>query len=380
MKYYTITIQKNERPAKSQPSPTKSNQRSVRLAKATKQAKISVIVPVFDTESYLAETLDSVLSQSFEDLELICVNDASRDGSLEILKEAAQSDNRIMIVNNDTNKGVATSINRGLDHASGEYIQVLGSDDLLEGTALETLWETSLQENLDACLYGVEPFVHSKDYSNQLLRDKLEGYREYYAISTRYPAMSGRQLMREMIRNGEYRCSNGPQFVRHRFIGDNKLRLIDGIVHEDNAWTFSMLFYAERTRLMPSKLYLRRLRGSSIVTSKKSHRHLEGLLASAAESLRLVLGETHTSSEELEAFQAVLAGMLMQALGTLRELDSHEKAQIELPQDIAVRMFYALLQQIIEAESVSCSTPTDDTLRKDSSSLLQRALRRIFAQ
>jgi IS5 family transposase len=335
---------------------------------------------VFDTEPFLAETLDSVLSQSFEDLELICVNDASRDRSLEILEEAAQSDNRIMLVNNDTNKGVATSINRGIDRASGEYIQVLGSDDLLEGCALETLWETSQREGLDACLYGVEPFVHSENCSSQLLRDKLEGYREYYAVPTQYPAMSGKQLMCEMIKNGEYRCSNGPQFVRHGLVRDNGLRLIDGIIHEDNAWTFSMLFHARRARLIPDKLYLRRLRESSIVTSKKSHRHLEGLLVSAAESLRLVLREQHNSPEELEAFQAILTGMLMQALGTLRELDPHEKTRVELPHDIAGRMFYALLQQVIDAESASCNTPANGMTRTDSPSRLRRALERVFTR
>ena len=101
--------------------------------------KISVIIPVYNVEKYLRECLDSVINQTYKELEIICVNDASTDSSLNILEEYSRKDNRIIIVNNKVNSKLGPTRNHGMEYATGEYVHFLDSDDWLELNAYEKL-------------------------------------------------------------------------------------------------------------------------------------------------------------------------------------------------------------------------------------------------
>ena len=101
--------------------------------------KISIIIPVYNVEKYLRQCLDSVINQTYKDLEIICVNDASTDSSLSILEEYAQKDNRIIIVNNPINSKLGPTRNNGMKYATGEYVHFLDSDDWMELNAYEKL-------------------------------------------------------------------------------------------------------------------------------------------------------------------------------------------------------------------------------------------------
>ena len=85
-----------------------------------KKPFVSIIVPVYNTENYLRECLDSILNQSLKNIEVICIDDKSSDNSLDILKEYSEKDKRIKIIENDENKGVSITRNNGLDNANGE--------------------------------------------------------------------------------------------------------------------------------------------------------------------------------------------------------------------------------------------------------------------
>ena len=101
--------------------------------------KISVIIPVYNTEKYLKECLDSVLTQTFKDMEIICVNDGSTDNSAAVLNEYAQKDSRIKIVTQQ-NQGLSAARNSGLDVATGEWIYFADSDDAVPRDALLVLY------------------------------------------------------------------------------------------------------------------------------------------------------------------------------------------------------------------------------------------------
>ncbi|MDR2067263.1 MAG: glycosyltransferase family 2 protein [Endomicrobium sp.] len=100
---------------------------------------ISVIIPVYNTESYLRECLDSVVNQTFKGIEIICVNDGSPDNSKSILEEYAKKDNRIHLID-QKNQGVVTARNNGIEVAKGKYIYCLDSDDKIAINALEILY------------------------------------------------------------------------------------------------------------------------------------------------------------------------------------------------------------------------------------------------
>lgn len=115
---------------------------------AKKQPKVSILVPCYNVEKYLPECLDSIVGQTLNDIEIICINDGSRDSTLDIIKDYAKRDNRIVIIDKE-NEGYGKSMNRGLDVARGEYIGIVESDDWVEPDAFETLYNAAKKNKAD---------------------------------------------------------------------------------------------------------------------------------------------------------------------------------------------------------------------------------------
>ncbi len=109
---------------------------------------ISVVVPVYNTSIYLKECLESLIGQTYKDLEIICINDGSTDNSLEILKEFQKKDNRIKIITQE-NQGLSTARNKGISEAKGEYISFIDSDDWIDLNFYEKLINALEEQNAD---------------------------------------------------------------------------------------------------------------------------------------------------------------------------------------------------------------------------------------
>ncbi len=116
---------------------------------------LSVIVSVYNVEKYIAECLDSILSQEGVDFEVICVNDASPDRSIEILQDYAERDSRVRVVNLEKNGGVSHARNIGMSLAQGEYLLLIDGDDKLEAGFISSLYELIRKTNVDrvGCSY-----------------------------------------------------------------------------------------------------------------------------------------------------------------------------------------------------------------------------------
>lgn len=102
--------------------------------------KVSIIIPVYNTEKYLTQCLSSALNQTLKEIEIIVVNDASTDRSLNIIQEFKKKDNRIQLINFEKNKGNGIGRNTALNKAKGNYILFLDSDDWLENKAAEVCY------------------------------------------------------------------------------------------------------------------------------------------------------------------------------------------------------------------------------------------------
>ena len=103
--------------------------------------KVSVIIPVYNAEKYLRQCLDSVVSQTFKNIEIICLNDGSIDNSLQIVEEYQQKDKRIILVDLKQNKGISHARNEGVKFAKGNYIAFVDSDDYIEHDYIEYLYD-----------------------------------------------------------------------------------------------------------------------------------------------------------------------------------------------------------------------------------------------
>lgn len=116
-------------------------------------AKISIIVPVYNVENYLRDCLDSLVAQTFYDIEIICINDSSTDNSAKILEEYASRDNRIRIIN-QPNQGPSVARNKGILEATGEYIFFVDSDDRIESNTCELLYNRTTETGADLILFS----------------------------------------------------------------------------------------------------------------------------------------------------------------------------------------------------------------------------------
>ena len=111
--------------------------------------KVSIIIPIYNGEKYLKRCLDSILAQTYENIELVCVNDGSKDGTLDILKEYQKNDSRVIIIDKK-NTGVSDSRNLGIKKSTGQYIAFCDADDMYEKNYIEKLYTFLTKKNVDA--------------------------------------------------------------------------------------------------------------------------------------------------------------------------------------------------------------------------------------
>lgn len=135
-------------------------------------AKISVIVPVYNVEKFLEKCLNSIVDQTFKDLEIICVNDGSPDNSIEILNRFAEKDSRIKIISQE-NAGLSAARNTGMQAANGDYISFVDSDDWLDLNFYEKLYEAAEKYDADIVAAGIKR-VRSYKWKYHLKIDKEE--------------------------------------------------------------------------------------------------------------------------------------------------------------------------------------------------------------
>lgn len=111
--------------------------------------KVSIIIPVYNTSEYLEKCLNSVLNQNLENIEILIIDDASTDNSLQILERFKNSDQRIVLKEFEYNQGQAIARNWGISHAKGDYILFVDSDDFSETNVLKDLYNEALKDDLD---------------------------------------------------------------------------------------------------------------------------------------------------------------------------------------------------------------------------------------
>lgn len=124
--------------------------------------KVSVVVPVYNAEKYLAKSIESMLSQSLKEIELILVNDGSKDKSLAICEEYAKRDSRIIVINK-RNEGACIARNTGISIAKGKYIQLVDADDYIENNMLEEQYNLGEKTNAEVVMCGMKFDVHKKN-------------------------------------------------------------------------------------------------------------------------------------------------------------------------------------------------------------------------
>lgn len=199
---------------------------------------ISVLVPCYNVEKYVAECIDSILAQDFEDYEVICLNDGSTDSTPEILHRYADEDSRIRVIDKP-NSGYGASMNRGLDEARGEYIAILESDDFIEPNALGSLYTAAKLNNARAVkanfyFYWSKP--EPRNEKNELICEsapELVNPREFHELFWYMPSIWS-------------------ALYERAYLDENGIRFLEtpGASYQDLAFTFKVWACADRIVLL----------------------------------------------------------------------------------------------------------------------------------
>lgn len=237
--------------------------------------KVSVVIPVFNAAPYLCGCLDSVLNQTLKDIEIICIDDGSTDGSAAILAEY-EGRGRVRVVT-QANAGQGAARNRALELAQGEYVYFMDADDELgERDALSLLAAEMDRNRLDVLFFDAETRM---DEGVRFRNGRIRA--EDYIRRHDYPDVyDGKGMLAAFLRNREYTVSPCLMLLRRGFVEAAGLRFPEErLFYEDNIFMSRVMLAAKRAGHRPWRLYIRKVHEGSTVTSAPTPRHLRGYLA-----------------------------------------------------------------------------------------------------
>ena len=241
--------------------------------------KISVLIPAYNVESYIAECLDSVLRQSLQDFEIICIDDASTDNTLSILREYEVRDNRIKVYTHDKNMGQSCGRNHALEYASGEYVYMLDADDMIRREMFEELYLLGHAENLDVIGFETENFSADSEFMKNV-RIKTLTYSDT-------EVMDGHEALNYCMENETMSLSVPTFFIRREYLIQNNIRFVEGILHEDVGYILELVVKAVRITFKHKIYFLRRIRANSTMTKGFTENNIRGYLKSFYKSFEL---------------------------------------------------------------------------------------------
>ncbi len=238
---------------------------------AASQPKVSVIIPIYNTDTYLNEALDSICNQTLKDVEIILINDGSTDNSQHIIEEYTEKYDRIKY-RIQTNQGQSVARNNGLLLATGKYIYFMDSDDILKTTALEQCYEICEKEQLDFVTFDAETISENSNSIN------LFNYCRKGIISEG-KLWNGIELLNYELERNVFIVSPWLYFINRSFLKKNFSGFPAGVIHEDHILAMQITLNASHIRYIAQSYFKRRIRVQSTMTNNFNMRNIEGYTA-----------------------------------------------------------------------------------------------------
>jgi len=227
--------------------------------------KVSIIVPVYNTRDYLGNCIESMMSQTYQNIEIVLVDDGSPDNAGEVCDDYARKDIRIKVVHRP-NEGPATARNNGLDNATGDYLIFVDSDDLLHPQYVERMVTILEDQGLQMVCCKIRPFLHGGDV------DKAEDLFKKEDLCKNQHLLSGERMDRETAMVAMFDILHrkiesavwAKIFTKEIFEG---IRFPDGWALEDVDAMANILLKCKETIVLDDELYGYRIRENSYCTS-----------------------------------------------------------------------------------------------------------------
>lgn len=255
--------------------------------------KISVIIPVYNTEEFIREALQSIVDQTLRDIEIIVVNDGSTDNSLAIIEQMAAQDPRIKIFS-QRNQGQSAARNTALDKAVGEYLYFMDSDDLLVPDTLEKCYRKCTEEKLDIVFFDADVFGDTESCFNATFYHRTAGLSDQI--------LSGTDMLNYLMDNNSHRASVCINLFRRDLLERNGIRFYPGIVHEDELFTTLCYMLSERIGFIREAFFKRRVRGNSTMTSRFAMKNMKGYFTVADWFIDFKAGKDTAARQTIDRF------------------------------------------------------------------------------
>lgn len=224
--------------------------------------KISVIIPVYKVEDYLDRCVESIVNQTFQNIEIILVDDGSPDNCPALCDLWAQKDERVLVIHKE-NGGLSSARNCGIRKATGDYILFIDSDDYIEEDSCERL--INYAEGAD--FIRAEATIRQPDQIIHRVHTNLEENRIY----------TGPEMAILEIRKNEWFAAACYNMYNREFLLKNNLFFLEGVLHEDNEFTPRLYLCAEKVKYLHYEFYQYIIRENSI-TGVKSKKNLDNLM------------------------------------------------------------------------------------------------------
>jgi glycosyltransferase involved in cell wall biosynthesis len=222
--------------------------------------EVSVIIPVYNTEKYLNDCLDCIVNQTLKDIEIICVDDGSTDGSTGILEEYEKSDSRIKVIKQE-NQGQGAARNTAIPLANGKYIYFMDSDDTLELNALEDLYNIAEDKSLDMVIFKL---INVDDETGEKYAER------YYDMDFLKKIVGDNVFNYNDVGEDVYKIAVSPpgKLFKRDLISD--IRFDESKIFEDNPFFIEAFFRADRVYFHDEYLYNRLRHKGSLMTQNSS--------------------------------------------------------------------------------------------------------------
>lgn len=249
--------------------------------------KVSIIVPVYNVEKYLSKCLESLINQTLKDIEIVCVNDGSTDNSLSILKEYANKDSRIKVIDKQ-NKGVSVARNLGIEVATGEYLMFVDSDDYLIENACEKALNTIEHNNSDICIFGHYDLVDGKLVKSSVNKDIIKAQKQNNQTYT------------------DFSINIWDKIYNREFLIRNSINFIPNLkTSEDVIFNFICQFNNPNVSYSTEPLYVYRLTRENSATSKS---YISSDIEALKQFMQLAIFKNQNKNVQLNVINKFLAG------------------------------------------------------------------------
>lgn len=228
------------------------------------QYLVSVIIPIYNVSEHIESSLRSALNQTFTSIEYILVDDRGSDNSMQIVNAIIsmhERKNDIKVIQHENNKGLSAARNTGMKYAQGKFLFFMDSDDEISIDCIQKHYDAIVNNNANFTVANIEWIGSKSIHANINLSKDIESCPPFISFC-----------------NKMWSVSAWNKLYNKRFIQESSMEFIDGLIHEDVMWSFTLSRLAKKIAVVDDKTYKYKIRDNSITTKPNSKRKIDCLI------------------------------------------------------------------------------------------------------